>query len=62
MNDAVIVKVYDELGFLAFSEPVLGDLRAVLNRACDILDTDDFEGVLLLDYGNGETNPFEVIA
>lgn len=61
MNDAIIVKVYDELGFLAFSEPVLGDLREVLGRACDILDSEDFEGVLFLDYGNGECNPFEVV-
>lgn len=58
----MIVKVYDEMGFLAFSEAVLFDLREVLNRACDVLDTEGFEGVLLLDYGNGVCNPFEVVA
>lgn len=57
----MIVKVYDELGFLAFSEPVLNDLREALGRACDILESDDFEGFLFLDYGNGESNPFEVV-
>lgn len=61
MNYGLFVKVYDELGFLAFSEPVLGDLREVLGRACDILEMDDFEGVLFLDYGNGVCNPFEVV-
>jgi len=46
----MIVNIYDELGFLAFSEPVLNDLREVLNRACDVLESDDFEGELVIDY------------
>lgn len=44
------VIVYDELGFLAFSENVLFDLREVLGRACDVLDTPDFEGTLEVIY------------
>lgn len=46
----MIVKVYDDLGFLAFSEAVLFDLREVLNRACDVLDSEDFEGELVVEY------------
>lgn len=54
----MLVKVYDELGFLAFSEPVLNDLREVMGRAIDVLETPDFEGFLVLDYGNGAPHPF----
>jgi hypothetical protein len=46
----MLVTVRDELGFLAFSEYVLNDLREVLNRACDILEADDFEGFLEVQY------------
>ena len=50
MNEAIIVNVRDELGFLAFSEPVLNDLREVLSRACDVLETQNFVGILSIDY------------
>jgi hypothetical protein len=53
----MFVKVYDDIGFLAFSEPVLDDLREVINRALDVLESDDFEGFLVLDYGNGAAHP-----
>ena len=46
----MLVTVRDELGFLAFSEHVLFDLREVLNRACDVLETEDFEGILTVEY------------
>jgi hypothetical protein len=46
----MIVKVYDDLGFLAFSEAVLFDLREVLNRAVDVLESPNFEGYLVVDY------------
>jgi hypothetical protein len=38
MNDAIIVKIVDDLGALAWSEAVLFDLREVLGRACDVLE------------------------
>jgi hypothetical protein len=46
----MIVKIYDDLGILAFEEPVLNDLREVLSRACDLLESDDFEGTLHVEY------------
>ena len=48
--ESIEVVVADELGFVAFREYVLGDLREVLNRACDVLDTPDFIGELFVNY------------